>query len=72
MPILEETLPTLAKIRIFSVLNAKDGFRPVKLDEASSHLTTFYIPFEQQRYLRTPFGISMAPKEFQRWMHVVS
>ena len=37
MSILEETLLTLANVRIFSVLDAKDGFHQVKLDEANSH-----------------------------------
>jgi len=71
MPTLEELLPTLSKARIFSVLDAKDGFHQVKLDDASSELTTFWTPFGRYRYLRMPFGISSAPEEFQRRMHAV-
>ena len=66
MPTLEEILPTLAQAKIFTVLDAKDGFHQVKLDEASSHLTTFWTPFGRFRYLRMPFG---TPEEFQRRMH---
>ena len=42
MPMLDEILPTLARAKVFTVLNAKDGFHQVKLDEASSYLTTFW------------------------------
>jgi len=31
MPMLEELLPTLTKARVFTVLDAKDGFHQVKL-----------------------------------------
>ena len=51
MPTLEELLPTLSKARIFTVLDVKDGFHQVKLDEASSQLTTFWTPFGRYRYL---------------------
>ena len=66
MPILDEILPTLANAKVLSVLDAKDGFHQVKLDESSSYLTTFWTPFGRYRYLRMPFGISSAPEEYQR------
>ena len=71
MPTLEGILPTIAKAKIFTVLDAKDGFYQVKLDEASSRLTTFWTPFGRYRYIHMPFGISSAPEEFQRRMHTV-
>ena len=71
MPTLEEILPNLAKAGIFTVLDAKDGFHQVKLDQQSSALTTFWTPYGRYKYLRMPFGISSAPEEFQRRMHEV-
>ena len=71
MPILDEILPGLSNARLFSVLDAKDGFHQVKLDEESSYLTTFWSPYGRYRYLRMPFGISSAPEEFQRRMHMI-
>lgn len=71
MPILDEILPALSNARLFSVLDAKDGFHQVKLDTESSYLTTFWSPYGRYRYLRMPFGISSAPEEFQRRMHVI-
>ncbi|KAI8493812.1 hypothetical protein Bbelb_281590 [Branchiostoma belcheri] len=71
IPTLEEVLPRLAKAKVFSVLDAKDGFWQVKLDEESSYLTTFWTPFGRFRWLRMPFGISTAPEEYQRRQHKV-
>lgn len=45
---------------------AKYGFWHVQLDTASSFLTTFGTPCGRYRWTRMPFGISPAPKEFQR------
>ena len=63
MPTLEELLPELSKARIFSSFHAKDGFYQVSLDEESSKLTTFWTPLGRYRYLRMPFGISLAQFE---------
>ena len=65
MPTLEELLPKLCKAKIFSTLDAKDGFFQISLDEASSKLTTFWTPFGRHRYLQMPFGVSLAPEEFE-------
>ena len=66
MPTLEEVLPKLSNARVFTTLDAKDGFYQISLDEQSSRLTTFWTPFGRYRFLRMPFGISTAPEEFER------
>ena len=71
MPTLEDILPNLANAKVFSVLDAKEGFWHIKLEESSSFLTTFWTPFGRYRWLRLPFGISSAPEEFQRRQHEV-
>ena len=71
MPTIEEILPELAKAKVFSVADAKNGFWQVKLDETSSYLTTFWTPFGRYRWLRMPFGIATAPEEYQRRQHEV-
>ena len=38
----------------------------MQLNEESSYLTTFILPFGRFRYLRLPYGISSAPEHFQR------
>ena len=69
MPTVEEILPHLSNAKVFSILDAKDGFWQVKLDEESSYLTTFWTPFGRYRWLQMPFRISTAPEEFQRRQH---
>ena len=61
----EDIAPKLTKATVFSVVDAKDGFLQVVLDEPSSYLTTFWTPFGRYRWLRMPFGIKSAPEEFQ-------
>ena len=63
---IDDILPDLSKARIFTVVDAKNGFWHVELDEPSSYLTTFATPWGRYRWRRLPFGISPAPEEFQR------
>lgn len=71
MPTIDDILPNLAKAKIFSVLDAKDGFWQIKLDEESSKLTTFWTPEGRYRWKRLAFGLAPAPKEFQRRLHEI-
>ena len=71
MPTIEEILPEISKAKIFSVLDAKDGYWQIRLDEASSYLTTFWTPLGRYRWLRMPFGIKPAAEEYQRRQHEV-
>ena len=66
MPTVDEVLPKLSRAKVFTVLDAKDGFHKVKLDNESSFLTTFWTPFGRHRHLRMPQGISSVPNEYQR------
>ena len=65
-PTVEDIAPKLTKAKVFSVVDAKDRFLQVVLDEPSSYLTTYWTPFGRYRCLRMPFGIKSAPEEFQR------
>ena len=56
---------------MLSILDAKDGFWQVNLQEESSYLTTFWTLSGRYRWLHMPFGISTAPEEFQRRQHEV-
>ena len=66
LPTIEDLLPDLSKAKIFSVVDAKNGFWHVELDDESSYLTTFNTPFGRYHWLRMPFCISSAPEEYQR------
>ena len=66
LPVIEDILPELADVKVFSKADLKDGFLQIQLDQESSKLTTFQTPWGRYKYLRMPFGISPAPECFQR------
>lgn len=66
MPTLEEALHKLRKAKIFTAIDARDGFYQMELDEASADATTFWSPIGRFRYRRVPQGISSAPEEYQK------
>lgn len=67
IPTYEEIVSKLANKTVFSVLDLSDGFYNIKLTEKSSELCTFSTPFGNYKFLRLPFGISVAPEIFQRY-----
>lgn len=66
LPTFEELTCEIAGSKIFSTLDANKGFYQIKLTERASLLTTFITPFGRYRFLRLPFGISVAPEIFHR------
>ena len=54
LPVIEDILPELADVKVFSKADLKDGFLQIQLDEDSSKLTTFQTPWGRYRYLRMP------------------
>jgi len=44
LPTMDDVLPLLSKARVFTVLDAKNGFRHIQLDEPISFATTFGTP----------------------------
>ena len=66
MPTIEEVSTRLKNALLFTVLDAKNGFWQIPLDEKSSMLTCFNTPFGRYRWLRMPFGINSAPEIWQR------
>ena len=65
IPTLDEIAPKLAGGKLFSKLDARNGYRNVKLYEESSYLTNFITPFGRCRFLRMPFGLRMSQDIFQ-------
>jgi hypothetical protein len=68
---MEDVTSKLGNVKMFTVLDARDGFLQVKLDEESTKLTTFHTPIGRYKWLRMPFGISSAPEELQRLVYDV-
>ena len=67
-PTLEEISHKFAGAKVFSKLDAQHGYWAIKLDEASSLLTTFNSPFGRYKFLRLPFGLSVSQDVFQKRM----
>ena len=65
MPTLNEQLHKLCHAKCFSLVDVREGFLHVPLDEESSLMTTMHTSYGRYRWLRLPFGISSAPEEFQ-------
>ena len=66
LPTIDDLFLELSNAKVFSVVDAKNGFWHVHLDERSSYLITFNTPFGRYHWLRMPFGITSAPEEYQR------
>ena len=62
MPTVEDIAPKLTKAKVFSVVDVKDGFLQVVLNEPSSYLTTFC----RFTWLRMPFGIKSSTRGISR------
>lgn len=69
MPTLEDVLYKLPKAKVFTLVDARDAFLQYKLDEARSLMTTFWTPWGQKRWLKLPFGMSVAPEVYHRKQH---
>lgn len=65
-PTLEEITPALAGSKVFSKLDASNGYWNIKIDQESSMLTTFNTPFGRFRFNRLPFGLKVSQDVFQR------
>ncbi|XP_022162181.1 uncharacterized protein K02A2.6-like [Myzus persicae] len=66
VPTLEEITPKLIGRKYYSVLDLKDGYYHIKLDDRSSKYCTFSTPFGNYRFLRLAFGLSVAPELFMK------
>ncbi|XP_014673998.1 PREDICTED: uncharacterized protein LOC106814214 [Priapulus caudatus] len=50
LPTVEDVLPNMSGVKVFSLFDAKNGFWHVAMDEDSSYLTTFHTPFGRYRW----------------------
>ena len=57
MPTLSEQLHKLCHAKCFSLVDVREGFLHVPLDEASSLMTTIHTSYGRYRWLRLPFGV---------------
>ena len=66
IPTVDHLLTEISDAKVFSLADIKSAFWHIPLDKESSLLTTFNTPLGRMKCNRMPFGISVAPEEFQR------
>lgn len=69
IPSLEELKLDFKDAEYFTVLDLKDGFYHVELEEKSRKLCTFSTPYGLYQFNRLPFGIKIASELFQKYMN---
>ncbi|KRH93020.1 LTR retrotransposon [Pseudoloma neurophilia] len=69
IPNLQEQLMCLRGFSVFSQLDLNSGYHQILIAEEDVHKTLFVIPHGQFEYLKMPFGLSNAPRTFQRAMN---
>lgn len=67
IPTLTEIKAKLANKKFYTVLDLKDGFWHVELDDESSRICCFSTPFGCYQFNRLPFGLNTAAEVFQRY-----
>ncbi|GFX59106.1 uncharacterized protein K02A2.6 [Trichonephila clavipes] len=68
IPTADALITKLQGGKVFTILDAKNGFWQLPLDEESSYLTTFCTLWGRYRFLVLPFSLNSAPEEFQKAM----
>ena len=66
LPVIDDVLPSLAQAKVFTKIDARNGYWHVQLDDELSKLTTFDTPYGRYRWKRLPFGVSVASEIFQK------
>lgn len=66
IPTVDELARNLKNKKVFTVLDMRDAFYHIQLEEKSSYYCTFITPFGKYRYKRLPFGIVVSPEVCQR------
>ena len=66
MKTVEEVAAKVKNAKVYSVLDASNGYWQIRLTKDSQKYTTFNSPFGRYKYLRLPFGIKSSSEVFQR------
>ena len=67
--VIDDLLPDLTDVRVFTKVDLASDFWHLELDCESSMLTTFATLYGRYRWLRLPFGLSVSSEIFQKRLH---
>ncbi|GFX44877.1 retrovirus-related Pol polyprotein from transposon 17.6 [Trichonephila clavipes] len=68
LPLIEDVLNTLQEAKVYSLLDLRNSFFHVDVDEDCRKYTSFIIPDGQFEFNEVPFGLSTSPGVFQRYV----
>lgn len=73
LPVIDDHIDKLSNVNIFSTLDLKNGFFHLPIEEDSVKYTAFVTsnPEGQYEFLRAPFGLSVCPKYFTRYINII-
>lgn len=71
LPEIVDILHSLNGSNIFTTLDLNQGFFQIQLEKESCAKTSFVLPWGQYKYTVMPFGLSNAPRTFQRAMNLI-
>jgi hypothetical protein len=71
VPLVQDVFDAMAKAKIFSTMDLKNGYWQLSMDPESIPKTAFVVPSGLYEFLRMPFGLTNAPASFQKAMNRV-
>lgn len=71
LPIIEDQIDRLQGAKIFNTIDLKNGFFYVRVANDSRKYTAFIVPNGHYEFLRMPFGLSMLPAYFQKYVNAL-
>ena len=71
LPIIEDYIDKLAEAKVFSVLDLKNGFFHLNVSSESVKYTAFVTHHGQFEFLKAPFGLSVCPNYFMRFVTII-
>ncbi|GJQ68563.1 hypothetical protein Trydic_g17123 [Trypoxylus dichotomus] len=71
LPLIEDQLDKLQDARVFSILDFRNAFFHVNVEENSKKYTSFVTHSGQYRFNKVPFGLCNSPSVFQRFINEV-
>lgn len=71
LPIIEDHIDKLHGAKVFSKLDLKDAFFHLKIKEQCTKFTSFVTQNGQYEFTRAPFGLSICPNYFTRFISII-
>ena len=68
LPIISNLLERAGGQRYYSSMDAKQAYHCIKMSKASRELTAFISPHGMYQFLRMPFGLSISPGVYSRFI----